>query len=125
MLSSFFWFKLQGEITSYTRWGFIILLLLFVAYLIYFRINRVALKKSTYRRVYRAGASFAWLNLFFGLYLWFVMEQAVPILSVRAWLLFWAAEMFLWLANVYKGYKRCLVKITGTDNNKEISRYIP
>lgn len=125
MLSLNFWFSMKGEMMLATRWLLIVVLLVMSGYILYYIANTVSLKKNSLRKVYRRLLGFSQTNLIFGLYLWFVMEQVVPVLSARVWLLFWFAEMFLWLASIYKHYKRVANSDTSELNNNKLKKYIP
>lgn len=108
-----------------TKWLLIVMLLAMSAYLLYYTVNTASLKKNSLRKIFKRLKGFSQINLFFGLYLWFVMDQVIPVLSARVWLLVWFGEMFLWLASIYKQYKISQKGNTADFNDNRIKKYIP
>ena len=125
LLTSSFWFSMRGEMTSATRFLFVGFLLLFVGYLLYLKYTEKIWKKTIYKKINRAVLSLLLVNLVFGLYLWFVFEEQVPMLSARIWLIIWFAEIFLWSMNILKAVKIIPVIKTELANRRSLRKYIP
>ena len=65
------------------------------------------------------------VNAVVGLMLLFFTYELVPILSARFFFLFWLIEMIIWLASIWKVYKKVPEIKKAKEEEKEFKKYIP
>jgi Ca2+/Na+ antiporter len=61
---------------------------------------RTGLEKTVRRALMRAASMFITMGLF-GLFLWGVLYERVPYLSMRAWYLLWLFLLGFWIYRIY------------------------
>jgi hypothetical protein len=124
-LTPYFWFSLRGDLSVVSRYGLIALVLLLAVALVYIKFTRGDWKRTLYRMTYENAFSFSLVNFLIGLYLWFVTDQVVPVLSARIWFLFWFIEMIVWAYFIHKDYQKVPDRRRELEDKKDIKKYIP
>jgi hypothetical protein len=125
MMTLQFWFTMTGQILPLTRVILLVLAVFFCGYLLYVKFNKDVLQKSFYRQIFKEFTSFSQINLLITLYLWFVMEQVVPVLSARAWFIVWLVEIIVWLVNINRLRKKIPETRQTAMERKKFQKYIP
>lgn len=103
----------------------IALVLLLAVALVYIKFTRGDWKRTLYRMTYENAFSFSLVNFLIGLYLWFVTDQVVPVLSARIWFLFWFIEMIVWAYFIHKDYQKVPDRRRELEGKKDIKKYTP
>ena len=125
LLTLDFWFTMRGEISPVLRFVFIGLIIVFTFLYLYLKYTKNSWKKSLMNKINIGILSFITINIFLALYLWFVFEEQVPMLSARIWLIIWLAEMFLWVMNIFKAYRKIPSLKENLEKKRKLKKYIP
>jgi len=126
LLTLKFWFSSRpGDLSVQGQLIWLVLIVVLVAISLYAWWWRKQNTKSLYRKIYGRVMTFGLTNLFVGLLLWFFEYEAVPILSMRMWLLVWLASMAAWKWFIWKDIQKISNIQVQIAEDKKLKKYIP
>lgn len=120
-----YWFLLKGELMPISRYALIALIIALIGAVVYFKMNKEVWKKTLWKKTFEEVMTFCSVNFVAGLYLYFVSDQVIPVLSARMWFLIWFIEMAIWGYEIYKGTKVIPERRKEIEAKRELNKYIP
>ncbi|NTW22544.1 hypothetical protein HGA34_03310 [Candidatus Falkowbacteria bacterium] len=126
LLTLKFWFSTRpGDLTAQAQAGMLVFAALLAAIGFYAWRWRKQNPKGLYRKIYGRIMSFGFTNLAINLLLLFFEYEAVPILSMRLWLLIWLISMVAWARLIVRDIQKMPQIRSQIAEDKKLKKYIP
>lgn len=126
LLSLKFWFSIRpGALSPMGIKFFIVSIIVLIIVSLFLKLITVKSKEKLHRRLYRKLANFTMTNIFFLMFIFFLMYEAVPFLSSRFWFLVLLLIDLVWLYYIWKFYRTIPSRKEEIKKNTEYNKYIP